>query len=450
MKHKSVSEQRADGMTRRNFLRVGALTAVGLSLADRLALSAFGEPAEAFPAKARSVIQIWLAGGPSHIDMFDPKPDAGEAYCGPLNRPIQTNVPGIMIGQLLPLLARQADKYSLIRSMTHGNDGHETAAYIMMTGTMPSADLSYPSMGSVVALKRGYEAGYKGPLPPYIMLTQPLGRFSETGFLGMQYKSFATGGDPQSADFRVGGIVLPGRISEQRFQERQALLKSLDSLATNADPQVAKTNTLEDAALGLIAGDARKAFDLSQEKTELREKYGRNTFGQSCLLARRMVENGVPFITINNGGWDTHKDHFPIMQKKLPVIDQGLATLLEDLAERGLLESTIVTCYGEFGRTPKVLLDPPWNGGRGHYGTCFSALVAGGGFQGGKIVGASDSHGEKVRDRPVYPWDLSASIYKLLGIDPHGRLPHPQGCVAYVSPLASGTVPTGGILKEIM
>ena len=206
----------------------------------------------------------------------------------------------------------------------------------------------------------------------------------------------------------------------------------------------------DEAAYGLITGDARKVFDLSQEKDDLRDRYGRNAFGQSCLAARRLVENGVPFVTINHGGWDTHKEHFEQMQKKLPVLDMGLATLLADLADHGLLASTIVTCFGEFGRTPKVELEPPWFGGRGHYGNCFSALVAGGGFQGGKIVGASDYRGEEVKDRPVYPWDLTGSIYQLLGIDPHGRLPHPQGCVAYVTPQAGGNIRSGGLLKEIM
>lgn len=451
MKHIPISEWHTDRITRRRFIRIGAVTAVGLSLAERLSLKALGQaPVGVAQPKAKSVIQIWLGGGPSHLDTFDPKPNAGEAYCGPLRNPAKTNVAGIQVSELLPLLAQQAEKYTLIRSMTHGNNGHETAAYIMLTGTMSSADLAYPSMGSVVALKKGYDAGYKGALPPFMTLTSPLGRFSEAGFLGVKYKSFATGGDPNAANFRVGGLVLPNGMTAERMKERRALLQAVDSLAKLPDPRFEKINSFEETAYGLLAGDTRKFFDLSQEKNELRDKYGRNNFGQSCLLARRLVEAGVPFITINHGGWDTHKDNFQEMQKKLPVLDQGIATLLEDLAQHGLLESTIVTCYGEFGRTPKIDMDAPWFGGRGHHGACFSALVAGGGFQGGKIVGSSDARGEKVKDRPVYPWDLSASIYKLLGIDPHGTLPNPQGCISYVSPLASGTVPSGGMLKEIM
>ena len=191
-------------------------------------------------------------------------------------------------------------------------------------------------------------------------------------------------------------------------------------------------------------------FDLSQEKDELRERYGRNTFGQSCLMARRLVERGVPYITINYKGWDTHKQHFQTMRRKLPELDKGMATLLQDLSERGLLDSTIVWWSGEFGRTPKVQWEAPWNGGRGHYGKVFSAVVAGGGFKGGHVVGASDAKGEEVKDRPVYPCDLIGSMYELLGIDPDAKLPHPQGLTVRVTPSAADGVTTGGRLKEIM
>ena len=442
----NTNHSQIHGLSRREFLVSGALGAAGLALSGPLALAA----EQTRKPTAKTVIQIWLAGGPSHLDTFDPKPNAGEAYCGPFRKPAITNVPGIAICELLPLLAQQADKYSLIRSMTHGNNGHETAAYITLTGTMPSADLAYPAVGSVVALMKGYDAGYTGSLPPYVVLTQPFGRFSEAGFLGPRYKSFATGGDPSQKEFRVGGIVLPGGMTPERVHERRELLKAVDTAGDRRDPQVEKMVKFDEAAYGLITGNARQVFDLSQEKDELRDKYGRNHFGQSCLLARRLAEKGVPFVTIHHPGWDTHKENFEAMQKKLPVLDQGMAALLEDLSQRGLLESTIVTCFGEFGRTPKIDVDPPWFNGRGHHGKCFSALVAGGGFKGGHIVGASDQRGEEVKERPVYPWDLSASIYRLMGIDPHGRLPHPQGCVAYVSPLAAGGVQSGGLLTEIM
>ena len=419
---------------------------LGLTLADWLRMKANGETKE---AKAKSVIQLWMGGGPPQTDTFDPKPEAGEEYCGPLKKPLNTNVPGMRISELLPLLAKQADKFSIIRSMTHSNDGHETAAYIMLTGTMPSAELVYPAAGAVVALKR-QEAGYEGSLPPYITLTSPLGRISEEGFLGSNYKTFATGGDPNAKEFRVSGLVPPRGMTEERLQQRRSLVQAIDALAKKKDGPLQAADTYQEKAYSLLLGDAKKAFDLSEEKDDLRDKYGRQHFGQSCLVARRLVERGVPFITVNMGGWDTHTKNFEAMNRLGPIIDQGMATLLSDLSERGLLESTIVTWYGEFGRTPKVYIEPPWFGGRHHFGRVFSAVVAGGGFKGGVVVGSSDRTGEQVRDRPVYPWDLSASIYELLGIDPRGKLPHPHGCVAHVTPLADGKLASGGMLKEIM
>jgi uncharacterized protein (DUF1501 family) len=220
--------------------------------------------------------------------------------------------------------------------------------------------------------------------------------------------------------------------------------------AMKDDPQLVAADECEKQAYDLILGDAGKVFDLSQEKDDLRERYGRNTFGQSCLAARRLIERGVPYITINYKGWDTHKQHFQAMRRRLPELDKGLDTLLQDLSDRRLLDSTIIWCCGEFGRTPKVQWEPPWNGGRGHYGKVFSAVVAGGGFKGGRVVGASDAKGEEVKERPVYPCDLIASLYELLGIDPDGNLPHPLGLEARVTPSAKDGVTMGGRLKEIM
>jgi hypothetical protein len=216
------------------------------------------------------------------------------------------------------------------------------------------------------------------------------------------------------------------------------------------DRQLVALGQCEKEAYDLILGDAGKVFDLSQEKDELRERYGRNTFGQSCLVARRLVERGVPYITINYKGWDTHKQHFQTMNRKLPEMDKGMATLLQDLSDHGLLDSTIVWWSGEFGRTPRIQWEAPWNGGRGHYGKVFSAVVAGGGFKGGQVVGASDAKGETVKERPVYPCDLLGSMYELLGIDPNATLPHPQGLVARLTPSAEDKVTSGGRLKEIM
>ena len=437
-------QQTPEFMSRREAIKRGLLGAASLLLTDRFSSQAHPAPS---PPKARSVIQIWMWGGPSHLDTFDPKPDAGYDYCGPFNKPIQTNMDGIQIGEMLPLLAQQADKYSIIRSMTHGNNSHETASYIVQTGHEPGR-LVYPCVGAVVSLFKGYDHGYKGLVPPYIVLTQPQGRFSEAGFLGPRYKPFATGGDPNQTPFAVEGIVARG-ISDDRQRSRRELLHDLDSLgkAMPKNPHFEQLDRCEENAYGMIFGDARKLFDLSQEKDEVREQYGRNTFGQSCLMARKLVEHGVPYVTINYRGWDTHKQHFETMRRRLPEMDRGMAALLQDLSDQGLLESTIIWWSGEFGRGPKIQWEAPWNGGRSHYGKCFCAVVAGGGFKGGHVVGASDEKGLEVAERPVYPQDLIGSMYELLGIDPDGPLPNPRGLDVQVMPPAEGG---GGRLKEIM
>ncbi len=435
-------------ISRRDIMHRSLCGAAGCLLAPRLCSPV---RAEARPARAKAVIQIWMWGGPAHLDTFDPKPDAGNDYCGPLNQPIPTNVDGIVIGELLPLLAKQADKYSIIRSMTHGVNAHETASYRVQTGRMPGDGQVYPCVGAVVSLFKGYDAGYTGLIPPYIVLTTLQGRFSEAGFLGSRCKPFATGGDPAKTPFVVEGVVAQG-ISRKRQQNRRDFLQKLNTLkhAMKDDPQLAASEQCEKQAYDLILGEGAKVFDLSQETDELRGQYGRNTFGQSCLMARRLVERGVPYVTINYKGWDTHKQHFQTMRRKLPEMDRGMATLLQDLSDRGLLDSTIVWWGGEFGRTPKILWDAPWNGGRNHHGKVFSTVVAGGGFKGGRVVGASDEKGEEVKERPVYPVDLIGSMYELLGIDTEATLPHPQGLTVRVLPSATEAAETGGRLKEIM
>lgn len=435
-------------------LQLGLCGGAGLFLAGPWSVRAYGSnpaPASGKAGKAKSVIQIWAWGGPSHLDTFDPKPDAGRDYCGPLDKPIKTNVDGIQIGQLLPELAKQADKYSIIRSMTHGINGHETAAYMVQTAHKPGDGEVYPTAGAVVSLFRGYAGGYKGLIPPYIVMTKLQGRFSESGFLGTRAKPFATGGDPGQGKFIVEGVVAPG-ITEDRQSKRRDLLGKLDTLAKTMekDTIMVESAKCENQAYELILGDAGKVFDLSQEKDDLRERYGRTKFGQCCLVARRLVERGCPYVTINYEGWDTHKGQFQTFQKKLPELDKGMATLLQDLHDHGLLDSTIVWWGGEFGRTPKVQWEAPWNGGRGHYGKVFSHVVAGGGFKGGHVVGSSDATGEEVKDRPVYPIDLIGSIYELLGIDVTAKLPHPQGRTVTVLPQVADAKTSGGRLTEIM
>jgi len=413
--------------SRRDLLRL--LGAAGMALPLRAGVRA---------AKAKAVIQIWMWGGPAHLDTFDPKPAAGYDYCGPFDKPIATNVAGLQINELLPLLAQQADKYSLIRSMTHGIYAHETASYAVQTGRKPGERLVYPCAGAVVSLFKGKDAASGGLIPPYIVLTQPQGRFSENGFLSERYRPFATGGDPAQARFAVEGVVAQG-VTDKRQQDRRQLLHQLNTLEkARQDAAWKNLDQAEQQAYELILGDAGKVFDLAQEKDEMRDRYGRNTFGQSCLAARRLVERGVPYVTINYQGWDTHRQNFQTMRQKLPQMDKGLATLLQDLTERGLLDSTIIWWSGEFGRTPRVQWEAPWNGGRNHWGDCFSALVAGGGFKGGHVVGSTDARGEQVRDRPVYPADVIGSIYQLLGIDPDGRMPNPEGLDVPVMPAAAG------------
>ncbi len=430
-------------MTRREAIRLGLLGTAGLlcsnSLVSRAGAATQVAPSAAVTPRAKSVIQIWLWGGPCHLDTFDPKPDAGYDYCGAFKTPIATNVPGLQIGELLPLLAKEADKFSLIRSMTHGINGHETASYAVQTGRASGGREVFPGMGAVVSLFKGYDSGYKGLLPPYIVLTELQGRFSEAGFLGGRYKPFATGGDPGQGRFVVEGVVAQG-ISDERQRARRELLHQLNTFeraAKNGDPRLVALGECERDAYEMILGDAGKVFDLSHENNDLRERYGRNTFGQACLMARRLVERGVPYITINYKGWDTHKTHFPIMRRKLPELDKGLATLLADLAERGLLNSTIVWTGGEFGRTPKVMWEAPWDGGRGHWGKAFSTLVAGGGFKGGQVIGKTDARGEEVAEHPVQPVELIGSMYELLGIAGDAKLPHPEGTDVRVLPAAT-------------
>jgi uncharacterized protein (DUF1501 family) len=419
--------------SRRDLLRL--MGAAGLTLPLRAGVQ---------PAKAKAVVQIWMWGGPAHLDTFDPKPAAGYDYCGPFDKPLSTNVAGVQINELLPLLAQQADKYSLIRSMTHGIYAHETASYAVQTGRKPGDRLVYPCAGAVVSLFKGKDAASGGLIPPYIVLTQPQGRFSENGFLSERYRPFATGGDPAQARFAVEGVVAQG-VTDKRQQDRRQLLHQLNTLEkARQDSAWKDLDQAEQQAYELILGDAGKVFDLAQENDAMRDRYGRNTFGQSCLAARRLVERGVPYVTINYQGWDTHRQNFQTMRQKLPQMDKGLATLLQDLSERGLLDSTIVWWSGEFGRTPRVQWEAPWNGGRNHWGDCFTALVAGGGFQGGHVVGSTDARGEQVRDRPVYPADVIGSIYQLLGIDPDSKLPNPQGLDVPVMPAGAGR------LKEIL
>ena len=421
---------------RREFLKMMAMCGV-YGAFNRVSGNLLAAPVERKREPARSVIEIWVWGGPSHLETFDPKPGAGKAYNGDYGD-IPTNVKGIRISEFLPKLAQQADKYSIIRSMCHKTNGHETATYLMQTGRMPGDGITYPAVGAVLAMLKS--GSYKGKLPPYIALTTNKGRFSENGFLSDRFKPLATGSNPNNAQFLVDGFVAPGGVSKDHVLRRQKYADELDSF-TRSITSCRELREFEQASMdaqAVLSGDDAKAFDLNLESDAMRNRYGRTRFGQCCLAARRLVEMGVPYITINAQGWDTHKKHFESMQKLGPEFDQGFSALLEDLSEKKLLDTTLIWCTGEFGRTPRVDYQEPWNGGRNHFCHCFSTVVAGGGFVGGKVVGASDAHGERPIERPVSPVDLLWSIYELAGIDPAQKLPNPRNLDLTILPPSGG------------
>lgn len=398
----------------------------------------------AYAQRAKSVILIYLDGGPAQTDTFDPKPEAGRNYYGNLKGVCKTNVEGIEIGEKLPLLATMADKYTLIRSLTHGSNAHETGHYAMITGDTSGGAVVYPSFGAVISYMK--KDTYKGVLPSYISVTTANSRFNEGGFLGNAYKSFDTGGAPEKSEYEVEGLVNKF-VSKERMNQRMALLDGFEKSSMDK----AKIDSLRNVNMEFIWGDSREVFNLANEPDSVRQRYGVNRLGQSCLVARRLVEAGVPFVNVRTTGWDTHKKHFTQMNSKLPMLDKAVSALLADLDARGLLDSTIVLLGGEFGRTPKVDWAAPWNGGRAHFGRVFSYLVAGGGFVGGKVLGKTDKTGENIVERPVRPCDLIGTVYLLMGIDPYGTLPHvSEGNLPILPSLVDKKKPTLGLLYEII
>lgn len=393
--------------------------------------------------RAKSVILVYLDGGPSQTDTFDPKPGTSRDYFGNFKGVCQTNVEGIQIGEKLPLLAGMADKYALIRSLTHGVNAHETGHYAMITGDSSGGSVVYPSYGSVISYMK--KDSYKGILPCYVSVTSANSRFNEGGFLGNEYKSFDTGGKPEGKSYEVEGIMNKF-IDKDRMDKRLALLYEFEKLPMDKE----EIDALRTTNMKFIWGESREVFNLANEPDSLRDRYGRTRLGQSCLVARRLVEAGVPFVNVRTTGWDTHKKHFQFMNTMLPDLDKALSALLQDLDERGLLDSTIVLCGGEFGRTPKVLWEAPWNGGRAHFGKAFSYLVAGGGFLGGKVLGKTDRTGENVAERPVYPCDLIGTVYLLMGINPYGTLPHVSEGDLPILPCLLNENQSNGLLYEII
>ena len=399
--------------------------------------------------QAKSVILIYLDGGSSQTDTFDPKPEASRDIYGNYKNVQQTNVPEIVLGEKFNLLAKIADKFSLIRSMTHGFNGHETGHYAMITGDLSGGSVVYPSFGAAISYK--LQNSYKGILPPYISVVGANTRFNEGGFLGNSFKSFDTKGAPEKDIFEVEGLVNTF-VPADKFTERMNLLAGFETLNKDRMHEVdeAAVQSLRTQNVELISGKLKEVFNLKNETNEMREKYGQNRLGQSCLVARRLVEAGVPVINVRTTGWDTHKVHFQKMNQMLPELDRALWALLTDLDEKGLLQNTIVMCGGEFGRTPRVLWEAPWNGGRSHFGAAFSYLVAGGGFIPGKVIGKTDATGENILERKVYPADLIGTVYTLMGINPNGTLPHAIEGNLPMLPSLGKSGQSNGLLLELI
>jgi len=408
------SFQNCSGVTRRNFLQIG-VPLLGLGLADLLQRES--QAAEnGIKANKKSLIVFWTDGGVSQQDTYDMKPDAPAEYRG-MFQPIRTSVPGTILSERLPKQAKVMDRLSIVRSVHHENGIHAPSAHWMQTGyfgpTLARNAAQKPSLGSVIARSLGPR---QPPLPAYVSIpkSEAFG-YQGAVYLGKAFNPFEVGADPNAADFKVPNLSLPSGLTSRSIDSRRMLLKQFDTLRRDIDESgvMEGLDTFKSQALEMVAGDRmRAAFDLSSEDSGPREKYGRHRYGQSALLARRLVEAGARCVNINTGNWDHHNDIAKGLEQHLPPLDRAIATLVEDLEARGLLNDVIVYCVGEFGRTPRM------NGhaGRDHWSDCFSVLLAGGGIQGGRIVGASEKWGGGVLERMVTPLDLLATIYHTLGI----------------------------------
>ena len=414
---RGISSADCSGVSRRQFLRVGGLSALGLSLSTffRLQNQAAADEGPAAPRRTDvNCILLWMQGGPSHIDTFDPKPDAPAEIRGEFNT-IPTAISGVRIVEHFPLLARQFDKLSLIRGHDPQNGSHGVADHLMMTGHRFNPALPYPCFGSVVARERGYRNG----MLPFVQLGRNIDRRFNGGvggFLGDQYNPFEVHDDPSSPTFRVRDLSVATEADRARLQRRYSILEEMDNYQRDVEssPTVQARDDFYQRAHSLITSPvAKRAFDLSLEPDRVREMYGRNSLGQGCLLARRLIEAGVHFVTVTDGGWDTHTDNFRSLRTRLlPRLDRAYAALLQDLHQRGMLDNTLVVWFGDFGRTPKV--NP--SAGRDHWATAGVATMGGGGVRMGEVVGATNAQAEVVVDNPVRPQDIAATIYQALGI----------------------------------
>lgn len=400
-----------NSLSRRGFLAAGTFGGIGLSLPELLMHQAAAEQKhyDFIEAKAKSVIHVYLPGGMAQQESWDPKPYSPLEYRGEMGT-IKTNT-GEVISETLPQLAKRAEKYSVIRSMTHGEAAHERGTHNMFTGYKPSPAVQYPSFGAVVS----HEYGPRNNLPPYVCVPNVPNEYAGTGYLPSSYGAFALGSDPARGNFKVRDLDLAGGVDEARFMRRKSALDIVNRRfvsATSAD-NIGAMNTFYERAYDLIdTPAAREAFDIDKEDGKLRDRYGRNQAGQRMLMARRLVEAGVRLVTLTYGGWDMHRNITSGFRRSMPSLDQGLSALLDDLSDRGLLDETLVMVSSEFGRTPKINNDA----GRDHWPKVFSVMLAGGGVKGGMFYGSSNATASEPEDNPVSPADLATTMYHLLGI----------------------------------
>ncbi|WP_193213058.1 DUF1501 domain-containing protein [Luteolibacter marinus] len=409
--------------SRREFLHVGLLGGLGLTLPQFLRQQAFGEQKfyETREGVAKGIIHIFLPGGMAHQESFDPKPYAPSEYRGPFGA-IDTKIPGVQFGEKLKDLAQLADKFTIIRSMSHGEAAHERGTHNMFTGYRPSPALEYPSYGSVIS----HEMGSRNNLPPYVCVPSVPNEFAGSGYLSSAYGPFALGSDPAQGNFQVRDLNLPGGCDEFRFARRKSLLETVDAHFRSLEKSDAidAMDAFYQHAYKLISSEkAREAFNLKAESDAIKDEYGRNEPGQRMLLARRLIEAGTRFVSLTVGGWDHHDNIKGGIENQLPPVDKAIATLIRDLDRRGMLDSTLVMVTTEFGRTPKI--NP--TGGRDHWPNVFSVMMAGGGFKQGYVHGSSDALGGEVDTDGITVADLSTTIYNQIGITADKELMAPGG-----------------------
>ena len=427
-----------EGVSRRDYLQLGIGALAGGGLGSLLGLRAEAAAAGG-SVKPTSCILIWMDGGPSHFETFDPKPDAPREIRGEFDT-IATKTPGVFFSEHMQRLAAISDKLTIVRSICHNQGNHGAGNHYMMTGAPPRIPVGcgafvsfHPSLGSFTAAERKPPRG----LPGYFSIPT-MSRSGGPNFLGAKYAPFLVDGDPNSPSFRVRDVALPSGLTSDRFVGRRDLRSLVDKMQrindkAAADPVVALDSNYEQGYSLISSKEAQQAFDIHSESEKVRDSYGRNGFGQRALLARRLVEAGVPFVTLYDGGWDSHSSIFPGLASKLPPFESSIAALIEDLDQRGLLETTLVVALGEFGRTPKIsTLQGQKLPGRDHWANAMSVMFAGCGVPGGQVVGATDRNGYSACERVLSPENFASTIYRKLGIDPDKMYYTPQGRPSHI------------------